>query len=161
MPLAEIAAAITGTKASIDLAKAMIDLRDSSAFMTKSIELQTALLETLGQSIAARETQSLQLDQIRALETEVAKLKGWEAEKQTYELVTLTRGSLAFMLKPSARGSSPPHWLCPNCFANGKKSFFLPSVNKSGFSEMFQCAPCGSQIYVKAREHPAWQDQPA
>ena len=156
MPLAEITAAITGAKSSIDLARAMIDLRDSSAFMTKSIELQSALLDTLGKSIAAREEQSLQLDKIRALETEMADLKAWGAEKKDYELTAVGRGAMAYMLKPEARGANPPHWLCPNCFSNGKKAFFQPAMTTGAMGGKYLCPSCNSAILTSTAETPCW-----
>jgi hypothetical protein len=123
MPVAEIAAAVTGIRSALDIAKAMVGLRDAETFRSKSIELQTVILESLDKAIEARESYAAQLDQIRALEAEVARLKEWNAEKQNYELKGIGSGSVAYMLKPETRGSEPPHWLCPTCFAQGKKRF--------------------------------------
>jgi len=55
MALAEISAALTSLRAAFDLSKAMIGLRDAEAFRSKSIELQSAVLEALDKSIEARE----------------------------------------------------------------------------------------------------------
>jgi hypothetical protein len=61
MPAAEIAAAITSFRALLDVAKAMIGLRDDELFRTKSIELQTAITDALENSIAAREAYATQI----------------------------------------------------------------------------------------------------
>jgi hypothetical protein len=40
MPIAEISAGITSLRATLDIMKAMIGLRDAEAFRSKSIDLQ-------------------------------------------------------------------------------------------------------------------------
>jgi hypothetical protein len=120
MPVAEISAAVTSLNATMQIAKAMVGLRDAEAFRSKSIEMQQTILDALGNGIAAREAYSAQLDEIRTLKAEVADLKAWNTEKQNYELKKAGDAAVAYMLKPEARGTKPPHWLCPNCFENGK-----------------------------------------
>jgi len=157
MPAAELAAAVTGIRSALDIAKAMIGLRDAEAFRAKSIELQTVILESLDKAIEARESYAAQLDQIRALEAEVARLKAWDAEKQNYELKPCGNGAVAYMLKPAARGSEPPHWLCPNCFAGGKKSFLNPVQGvPKGMGWPYQCKGCGAQPSCDHKPH--WVD---
>jgi hypothetical protein len=148
MPLAETYAGLTSIKAVLDLAKAMVGLRDAETFRSKSIELQQTILDALDGGIAAREAYSKQLDRISALEAEVASLKAWDAEKQSYELKPVGYGSMAYMLKPEARGAEPPHWLCPNCFAKGQKSFLLPNGNKSGRDTIYACVGCRGTMPV-------------
>ena len=158
MPVAEIAAAITSSQAALNIAKAMVGLRDAEMMRSRSIELQGLILESLSKSIEAREAQSAQLDTIRALETEVARLKDWGAEKQQYEMVAIGRGGTAFMLKPESRGSKPPHWLCPNCFENGKKSFFQPKLTTGSFGAPYECVACKAGIVGYVGEVPAWKN---
>jgi hypothetical protein len=71
MPAAEISAGLTSLHAALNIAKAMIGLRDAEAFRAKSIELQGLILESLDKAIESREAYSAQLDRIRALEAEV------------------------------------------------------------------------------------------
>jgi|SRR6185437_261559 len=129
MAAGEIAAAVTGIRAALDITKAMIGLRDAEAFRAKSIELQGVVLDAFDKAIEAREAYLAQADRIRALETEVADLKAWDAEKQKYELKSVGHGVVARILKPEARGTETPHWLCPACFEHSKKSYLL-SANK-------------------------------
>ena len=139
MAVAEISAAVTSLRATLDGAKAMIGLRDAEAFRAKSIELQEVIMRALDSGIEAREAYSKQLDSVRALEAEVAKLKAWDAEQENYELKTIGRGAVAYMLKPEKRGSEPPHWLCPNCFANGKKTFLIATGTKERIPNLQVC----------------------
>jgi hypothetical protein len=155
MPVAEIAAAITSSKAALDIAKAMVGLRDAETMRTKTIELQGLILEFLNKAIEAREAQSSQLNTISALETEISHLKAWDAEKQNYELIPVGRGGVAFMLKPEARGGKSPHWLCPTCFGAGKKSFFQPAIAGGQFAAHVECKTCKSVIATMGKS-PNW-----
>jgi hypothetical protein len=146
MPVAEIAAAIQSVRASFDLTKAAIGLRDAEAFRTRSVELNGLILQALEKAIDARESQAAQLDRISALEAEVARLKAWDAEKEKYELKAIGHGCVAYMLKPEARGTEPPHWLCPNCYAQGKKAFIQPSGARSGRDMLYKCVGCGGTL---------------
>ena len=155
MPAAEIAAAVTGIRSALDIAKAMVGLRDAEAFRAKSIELQTVILESLDKAIQAREAYSAQLDQVRTLETELADLKAWGTEKENYELKRNWAGGVAYMLKPDARGAEPPHWLCPQCYMKGKKGFLQPEGHP-GIHRNWTCSECGvsGSMYGK----PKWDD---
>jgi len=126
------------------IAKAMMNFRDAEAFRSKCIELQGVALEALERAIAAREAQTAQTDRIRALEAEVAHLKSWNAERENYELKKCGEGSIAYMLKPEKRGSEPPHWLCPNCFATGQKSFLISTGKNEGRAWSYKCFACGA-----------------
>jgi hypothetical protein len=156
MPVAEIAAAITGIRSALDLTKAMIGLRDAGAFRTKAIELQGIIMDAYEKGIEAREAHSAQLERVRALEAEIASLKDWNAEKQNYDLKGIGEGAVAYMLKPDKRGSEPPHWLCPNCYSKGQKSFLNPTGAHVGRGWIHKCNGCGAQ---PACDHaPTWQD---
>jgi hypothetical protein len=157
MPVAEIAAAITSFRMSLDIAKAMVGLRDEETFRAKAIELQTAITDALEKSIDAREGYSAQLDRVHALEAEVAKLKAWDAEKQRYELKSIGTGAVAYVLKPEARAAGAPHWLCPNCFEQGKKSFFQSARKMQDRHLILECAICETAIAV-SHDLSKWPD---
>jgi hypothetical protein len=145
MVVAEISAGVTSLRAALDITKAMVGLRDAEAFRAKSIELQGVVLEALDKAIDSREAYAAQSERIRALEAEVASLKAWDAEKQNYELKRIGEGSVAYMLKPDERGTEPPHWLCPNCYSKGQKSFLNPTGANVGRGWIYKCGNCGTQ----------------
>lgn len=151
MAVAEISAAVTGIRAALDITKAMVSLRDEEAFRAKSIELQGVVLDAFEKTIEAREAHTLLAERIRALETEVADLKAWGAEKQRYELKSIGgQGAVGYVLKPEARGTEAPHWLCPNCFAQGKKSFLQNSGEMVGRIWTYRCVGCKSAVGATA-----------
>jgi hypothetical protein len=146
MPATEIATAVNNVNALLNIAKAMIGLRDAEMFRARVIEFEGMILDSLTKAVQATEAQAAQLDEIRSLKAEVANLKAWDAEKPRYELKSIGSGSVAYILKPSARGSEPPHWLCPNCFTQGKKSFFQSSGKMSGRTWVYDCVGCRSSV---------------
>ncbi|MBR0722062.1 hypothetical protein JQ612_07845 [Bradyrhizobium manausense] len=157
MAAGEIAAAVTGIRAALDITKAMVGLRDAEAFRAKSIELQGVVLDAFEKAIEAREAYSVQADRIRALETEVADLKTWDAEKQKYELKPIGQASMARILKPDARGTEHPHWLCPNCFERGKKTLLHNSNRIERGHLLVACNECKLTLPVN-RDVTDWAD---
>jgi hypothetical protein len=157
MVVAEISVGLTSLRAALDITKAMVSLRDAEAFRGKSIELQGLILESLGNAIEAREAYSTQLDRVRSLETDVANLKDWGAEKQNYELKPIGEGSVAYMLKPDKRGAEPPHWLCPNCYSKGQKSFLNATGANTGRGWIYKCTGCGAR--PSCNHMPTWEDE--
>ncbi len=132
----------------MNAAKALRDMDNAMARNTAVIELQ-------GQILAAQEDYAKLRQTVSALEAEVAQLKAWEAEKAKYELKMLETGAAVYMLKPEERGSEPPHWLCPNCYAHGKKGFLQPTGAHLGRNWMYKCAQCSSQSGCEHR--PYWK----
>jgi hypothetical protein len=154
MPIAEISAGITSLRATVDIMKAMIGLRDAEAFRAKSIELQRLVVEALEKAIEARQAYADQVDRIRALEAEMAKMKAWDTEKENYELKGVGDGAVAYMLKPNARGTKPPHWLCPNCYAQDKPSFVQMTRETQFRDHLYICATCKGTLL--SEEPPEW-----
>jgi hypothetical protein len=157
VPVAEIAAAVTGIRSALDITKAMVGLRDAEAFRAKSIELQGVVLEALDKAIEARESYAAQNDRIRALEAEVARLKAWDAEKQRYDLKSIGQGAVAYVLKPDERGAETPHWLCPNCFAKGQKAFLQNTGKIERARLLIGCNNCGTTVPI-TKDINGWAD---
>jgi hypothetical protein len=157
MPVAEIAAAVTGIRSALDITKAMVGLRDAEAFRAKSIELQGVVLEALDKAIEARESHAAQGDRIRALEAEVANLKAWDTEKQRYNLKSIGQGAVAYILKPEERSGETPHWLCPNCFAKGQKAFLQNTGRIERARVIVGCNSCRTAVPI-TKDVTSWAD---
>jgi len=147
--VAEIYGGISAFKAMFDLAKTVKDINDTAIRQTASIELLEKIL-------TAREAQAAALERIRELEEEIAKFETWDTEKENYELQAIARGATAYMLKPDARGSKPPHWLCAQCFENRKRSILQLAADFS-VHWVYHCQGCGSKICVPSLTSPSWQ----
>ena len=142
----EVFAGIGGFKSMMDIAKTLIGAGQTADVNTAVIDLQSKIL-------TAQEEYSALLGKVSALETEVARLKTWDAEKAKYELKTLETGAAVYMLKPEERGSEPPHWLCPNCYAQGNKGFLQPTGAHVGRNWIYKCARCSSQSGCEHSPH--------
>jgi Zn finger protein HypA/HybF involved in hydrogenase expression len=54
------------------------------------------------------------------------------------------------MLKPEARGAEPPHWLCPNCYNQGKKAFYQPTGAMLQRARVYRCQGCQGNLSVES-----------
>jgi hypothetical protein len=102
-------------------------------------------------AFAAQEERSALLERVRELEKQVADLRVWEAEKQRYQLEQVWSGATAYVLKKEAQGSEPIHWLCTNCYHDGKKSILQKSdrADMSGRQIFWTCNSCNMKIIVR------------
>jgi hypothetical protein len=148
---AEIGLGVKVLKSALDIVKEAKDLTDTAAIKSKLIDMQSLILEAQGNAIEARSAHEEQANRIRDLESEISQFKSWQHERERYELMQLGDGTFAYMLKLAERGNQPPHWLCPNCFEDGKKSLFQRK------SEMYlnaHCPRCKAEIAPEAK--PSW-----
>jgi hypothetical protein len=137
--VAEIFGGISAFKAMFDLAKGLKDIDDATRRNAVAIELQEKIL-------AAREAQSAALERIGQLEKQVADFEAWDTEKKRYELKNIGHSCFARMLKPEARGSKPPHFICANCYDNRRISVIQHGPPKPGASIGYFCPNCGTII---------------
>jgi hypothetical protein len=149
---AEIAFGFQALRQALSIAKDAKELTDSVTIRAKVSEMYALILEAQESAINAREAHTAQIDRIRDLEAEIARFKTWDGEKQRYELKTVCAGAFAFMLKKESRGTEPAHWLCPNCFERGQKSYF--QNDRSGRRGLYTCQACEGQI--TAHNFPVW-----
>src|SRR5690242_13498159 len=122
MDIPSIAAAINGLKDAANIVKAMKGLHDQADIQLKVIELQETILDTQSGAIDAQMERTELLQRITALEKEIAEAKGWREEKQRYQLIAPWLGCHVYALKDSAKQDEPPHWICPHCYEDGRKS---------------------------------------
>jgi len=144
------ASAYGSAKAALDIAEGYVSLKTETARNEAVINIQRSVLEyqrTIG--MAEREY-AAGLKRIDALEAEIVRLKDWSAEKQRYELADAGNGCLAYRLKAGMGDGEPPHWLCPNCYEDGKKSILQPQKHP-GLSETLDCPRCQTRLLVRGR----------
>jgi hypothetical protein len=154
MPVAEITAGITSARTAYDLTKAMLQSRDAKILADGTRDLQLRLGEIIDKLLEAKQAQMAQLDEIAALKAQIKKFSDWDAEKQKYELKGVGHGVTAYMLKPEVRGTESPHWLCPTCFENGKKSPLQYSTMMGDGTSVYRCAGCKGHITTGS--NPEW-----
>lgn len=117
-----ITAAIVGLKNAAEIARAMKDLHNQTDIQTRVIDLQSAILAAQSDALSAQSEQSLMIQKIRDLQEEVSRVKAWDETRQRYQLIAPWEGCYVYALKESSKGSEPPHWICPHCYEDGRKS---------------------------------------
>jgi len=154
--VSEAFAAIGALKSALDMAKALKNINDTVARNDAVIELQSQIL-------TAQAAQLELTDRIRELEEEVAGFKAWDAKEQQYDLKDLGWGTTAYMLKPDARGTKPPHWVCTNCFGNHQVSI-IQNVMVPNLGSRWRCPACKTDhqpsdaAFALGTGSPKWMD---
>jgi hypothetical protein len=140
----------TSLRAAAEITKAMKDVSDASdASVIRTIyELTREIMSAHSCALAVQSEQLELLQSKRELDEEVARLKAWNTEKYRYELRSVGPGANAYVLKESMRGSEPIHWICANCFQDGKKRFL--SENHSDLHHVYhKCHECSYKIRIR------------
>ena len=128
------------------MAKALVSIRDATMRNEAAIELQRVILAAQSDALAAQSDQFSLLDRIRDLETQITRLKTWDAEKKKYNLKDLGSGAFVYARKEGAKPTETPHWLCTNCYEDAKKSVLLRSDAGGGRVKLWICYQCKSHI---------------
>lgn len=158
--ITEIGGAIGGLKAALDIAKGLNATADAVAINDAKIALQTAIIEAQTSLLAAQEAQTANLRRIEQLEQEIVRLKDWSGERERYHLIDADRGAFVYMPKPNMENGEPAHWLCANCFNQGRKSFLLFKGQDAsrgggrGAESTYGCDGCKSSLKVFYRTKP-------
>lgn len=149
MDMTLIQGTISGLKLASDIAKGFLEIKSISDVQGKVIELQSAILSAQSSALAANADQAAMTEEIRALKEEIARVKAWEAQKNRYKMERPWDGATVYALKESMKGSEPPHWICTQCYENGKRSILQYRPGNTGFSD-YAC-PCGAAVHSRHR----------
>lgn len=149
--MGSIASALSSFNVLIDIAKAMITLRDAQAIQAKVIEFNRAMLDAQREMFAVNNERSALIERIRNLEKEIADLKAWETEKQRYEMKKRPSGSIVYALKAEMQGTEPPHEICAACYKRGKAFILQPVAGSTasahlGIPKKLHCPECSAEI---------------
>jgi hypothetical protein len=140
--VAEVFGGISALKAALDIAKTIKDANDITTRQGIVIKLQEQIL-------SAQAAQLSLIEDIGGFKEKIATLQGWDAKKQQYELKSLGWNTFAYMLKPEARGSAPPHWICTRCFGDGHAEIIQQTRNSAvirGRGLVYECPRCNWAI---------------
>jgi len=138
----EVFAGIGGFKAMMDIAKMLIGANQTAAVNAAVIDLQSKIL-------SAQEEYSTLLGKVAELETEVARLKAWDGEKQRYELKKQGDTEvLAYTLKEGVEPAEPAHSICPDCYQRRQKSLLQKETRGHGQEIALTCQVCGWEGYL-------------
>jgi len=116
--------------------------------------LYDVILSAQTSALEAHIKQSAMIERIRELEEELTKVRAWETEKQRYKLVAPFTGAMVYALKKSMSDGEPPHYICANCYQDGKRSILQNGKTKekegTGWTT-FICTACKSEARTPYR----------
>lgn len=122
MAEATLVTAVGAFSAVIKGVEALKNLATSADAQAKISDLYGIILS--GQAIAFEDNlkQRALLETIEELKDQIRAMEAWNSEKQRYQLARPWTGAVVYALKKSASNGEPPHWICANCYNDGKKS---------------------------------------
>jgi hypothetical protein len=147
--ISAIAGLASSLKSASDLVKAMIELRDTAAFQSKLIDLQSEIRSAQSSALTANAEQAAMADKLRQLERQLAEYESWEREKERYQLKDFGGGTFAYVLRADKASGEPHHMLCPKCFQERRKSI-LQGYGRTEGQEAVHCQSCERTIYLGA-----------
>ena len=140
--IAEFAAGIAGLKTVSDLASLLIRMNVDTAVTQKAIEANAAIINAQSLMLELQAKHQDLLAQNDELEKRLIQIENWEAENQKYALTQIADGLFVYALKPNESNGAPPHWLCPNCFQNKRKSILQFEYSRVAHNNTFKCSQC-------------------
>lgn len=163
--LAELTAGYQATKATLDIAKGIQALKTEAEINSAVIDIQRLTIEAQQNLMQAQASHTSLVGRVAQLEEEIANLKDWSAERECYQLVDVYRGAFAFMPKPGMERGQPAHWLCTNCFDQGRKSYMQfkgqdrGPGGSNGQETAYGCNGCKGSIKVGWRTKPTYSPE--
>lgn len=147
--LETIQIAYNSGKAALDIAKGIHALGSEVERNQAVIEIQRHVMDSNASLMDAQQAYSASLKRIEELEKQILQFRTWDTECQRYELADTGQGSLAYRVKEGMEQGDPSHWICPNCYQQGKKSILKEESLPIGRSETLVCHPCGFDIVTR------------
>ena len=134
-------------KSAVDISKSMLQLKAKTDIQASVIELNSKLIEAQQGMFALNEQYTEALNKIRDLQSEIEKFNKWEEEKVRYTLISPwpRHPVLVYHLRKSHSNGENPHWLCPNCYQNNRKSILNTDKKKGEFVNLC-CPACKARI---------------
>jgi hypothetical protein len=149
-PITITSSALASFNHANNLIKAIFDLKVDSATIDKVVAIQSELASVQNGYLALLQQNTALVSEKDELKKEISRLKTWDHEKQRYQLTNYGDGAaLVYSLKESMSNSEPAHWICTNCYEQGKRTILQPaSIN--GFAHLV-CPSCKLDIPTGCR----------
>jgi hypothetical protein len=149
MPI-DFKAAYASGEAAVNIVQGILSLKSETAKNQAIIDIQRHVAETQRALIAAEQDNLARLKEVDALETKIGEMENWTAQKQNYELDDTGTGGLAYRLKDGVQPPEKSHWICPQCYEDGKRSIMHPEA-LPGRCDTLNCNRCGLAIVTRGR----------
>ena len=147
MDITSITAVTSALKGALDITKGIVSLKNQADLSSLAIELNSKLIEAQHAVFAVNDERQRLIDKVRELEQEIDQSKNWESEKLRFQLMSPwpEKPVSVYHLKKSHANGEEPHWLCPNCFQDGKKAILNTNKKKGEYVHLV-CSVCEASI---------------
>lgn len=151
-PITLASSTLTSFSHANNLIKAIIDARDNLNNLEQWNALQSEIATIQTGYIALTQQNLSLLTEVNDLKKELARIEAWNTEKDRYELKDVGDchagcGVFVYTLKESAaQRAEPTHWLCANCYNQGKKSILQLRNFTTNSSRIHNCPLCKTEI---------------
>ncbi len=139
----ELIAFISTASHVTNVTKALIQAKTQIEQDAVRLDLNGALLTLQSKIFEVQASYQALLDENKALKEKIVANEQWEQERNRYYLDSIAVDFLAYRLKDEHCRTEPLHWLCPQCYTDGKKSMLQASTPGS---TLHQCHRC--KLYV-------------
>jgi rubrerythrin len=149
MVISEGVAALKSLKSLYEIARDVRNSTDPEKLRIAAAQMFDLAMAAREQTAALEEQRNEAMANLARLESEIRTFKSWEVEKLRYELKSVWHGAMVYALKTDKRNGEPAHWLCANCYTQGKKSF-LNSIGTMGGVNIWVCPNCSAKCRISS-----------
>lgn len=149
----DISLAMATFKNAVDIFKSLSPNKKDS---DKLLELHNSF-HTLHATNLVLHSQNDELLKLKAeLEKRLIKCNDFRKEKARYELREICSGVYLYATKESHKDKEPPHYICPNCYQEHRKSI-LQVKSRSSSGTTYQCTnpACKAQFTHRLGDPPS------
>lgn len=128
-----------------EIANLLIKAKVDTATTEKAIELQSSIISLQSDLMTIQSQNQALLTAKNELEQRLNWIESWNAQAENYKLEEITSGVFVMASQPSENDSTPPHWLCANCYQKKQKSILQYNGNPSDGVHYF-CPNCKNDV---------------
>jgi len=145
MDVAAIQGAMGSLKLAFDITKKFLEMKSIAEVQGLVIDLRREIISAQESALAAQSDHAAMAEKIRTLKEEIVRMETWAEQKQKYALVQIAAGAIAFALKEECKGAEPPHWICANCYEDGRKSILNQRLPRN-CPINYYCPRCKNEV---------------
>lgn len=142
----------------VNLATSLIGETDTAKRNAQLIDFQKAIIQLQSLIATVQADNAALVRQKGDLEKQLESMKAWETEKQRYVLARPYHGVTVYALKKSMSNGQAAHYICANCYQDGRPSILQTSQTKEGmWAVICQRPACKASALTGHRMPPAPQ----
>jgi len=143
-PLSVTATVLASFTHANNLLKAIIGVRDTVVNLEQVNELLGEINSIQVGYFSLLQQNTSMLAEIDNLKKEITRFETWDTQKSRYKLYSPWDSAVVYAITEANSNGEPPHWICPQCYEDRKRSFLNSRHDKNGREEFF--CKCGAVV---------------